>query len=123
MSEWLSSRALLRWPGVSPVGILGPWHRSSSHAEAASHMPQLEGPTTKNIQLCTRELWGEKGKNKKTLKKKKEIYEFCPQMQLLHTIIPQNFISMKTNCLFCTETKPGHCQKLCFLFIIPQKLN
>ena len=39
------------------------WHRSSSHAEAVSHMPQLEGPTTKNIQLCTGGLWGEKGKN------------------------------------------------------------
>ena len=38
------------------------WHHSSSHAEAASHIPQLEGPTTKNTQLCTRELWGEKGK-------------------------------------------------------------
>ena len=24
--------------------------------------PQLEGPTTKNIQLCTGGLWGEKGK-------------------------------------------------------------
>ena len=38
------------------------WHCSSNHAEAASHMPQLEGPTTKNIQLCTGGLWGEKGK-------------------------------------------------------------
>ena len=38
------------------------WHCSSNHTEAASHMPQLEGPTTKNIQLCTGELWGEKGK-------------------------------------------------------------
>ncbi|XP_070367900.1 E3 ubiquitin-protein ligase RNF103 isoform X4 [Equus asinus] len=38
------------------------WHCSSDHAEAASHMPQLEGPTTKNIQLCTGGLWGEKGK-------------------------------------------------------------
>ena len=38
------------------------WHCSSSHAEAASHMPQLEGLTTKNIQLCTGGLWGEKGK-------------------------------------------------------------
>ena len=38
------------------------WHCSSGHAEAASHMPQLEGPTTKNIQLCTGGLWGEKGK-------------------------------------------------------------
>ena len=46
------------------------WHCSSNHAEAASHMLQLEGPTTKNIQLCTRGLWGEKGKNK-FLKKKK----------------------------------------------------
>ena len=38
------------------------WHCSSNPTEAASHVPQLEGPTTKNIQLCTRELWGEKGK-------------------------------------------------------------
>ena len=38
------------------------WHCSSSHAEAASHMPQVEGATTKNIQLCTGGLWGEKGK-------------------------------------------------------------
>ena len=37
-------------------------HCSSDHAEAASHMPQIEGPTTKNIQLCTGGLWGEKGK-------------------------------------------------------------
>ena len=42
------------------------WHCSSDHAEAASHMPQLEGPTTKNIQLCTGGLWGEKGKKKKS---------------------------------------------------------
>ena len=35
-------------------------------------MPQLEGPTVKNIQLCTGGLWGEKGKNK-ILKKKKVI--------------------------------------------------
>ena len=32
-------------------------------------MPQLEGPTTKNTQLCTGGLWGEKGKVK-SLKKK-----------------------------------------------------
>src|SRR3712207_8226911 len=32
------------------------------HAEAASHIPQLEEPTTRNIQLCTGGLWGEKGK-------------------------------------------------------------
>ena len=40
------------------------WHCSSGHAGTASHVPQLEGPTTKNMQLCTRGLWGEKGKNK-----------------------------------------------------------
>ena len=38
------------------------WHCSSSHAEVASHMPQLEGPTTKNTQLCTRGLWEKKAK-------------------------------------------------------------
>ena len=43
------------------------WHCSSSHTEAVSHMPELEGLTTKNIQLCTGGLWGEQGKkiNKK----------------------------------------------------------
>ena len=39
-------------------------HRSSSHAEATSHMPQLEGPATTNTQLCAVGLWGEKGKKK-----------------------------------------------------------
>ena len=49
------------------------WHCSSNHAEAASHMPQLGGPTTKNIQLCTWVLWGkEKRKKKKSLKTKKK---------------------------------------------------
>ncbi|XP_070111110.1 interleukin-15 receptor subunit alpha isoform X1 [Equus caballus] len=45
------------------------WHCSPNHAEAASHMPQLEGPTTKNIQLCAGGLWEEKIKS---LKKKKK---------------------------------------------------
>ena len=38
------------------------WHCSSGYAEAASLMPQLEEPTTKNTQLCTGGFWGEKGK-------------------------------------------------------------
>ena len=54
---------------------VGTWHCLSNHAEAASHMPQLEGPTMKNIQLCTGGLWGEKGKNKKNLKNKKNKIE------------------------------------------------
>ena len=63
------------------------WQHSSSHAEVASHMPQLEGPTTKNAQLCTGGLWGEKGKIKSkkypkpmkddnTRKEKKTIEQF-----------------------------------------------
>ena len=40
------------------------WHHSLSHAEAASHMTQLEGPTTKDTQLSTGGPWGEKGKIK-----------------------------------------------------------
>ena len=50
------------------------WHCSSDHAEAASHMPQLEEPTTKNNEEYTTMyqggLWGEKGKNKIFKKKK-----------------------------------------------------
>ena len=64
MAEWLSSRAPLQaaqcFVGSNPGRGHGTAHQN--HAEAASHMPQLEGPTTKNIQLCTGGLWGEKGK-------------------------------------------------------------
>ena len=35
-------------------------------------MPQLEGPTAENTQLCTGGLWGEKGKIKSLKKRKKE---------------------------------------------------
>ena len=65
VAEWLSSHALLRRPGFHGFGSwAGTWHRSLGHAEAASHMPQLEGPTTKNVQLCAGGLWGERGKIK-----------------------------------------------------------
>ena len=72
MAKWLSSHTLLSWPRVSLVRILGvDMALLIKHAEAASHVPHVEGPTTENIQLCTRRL-GEK-KEKKILKKKKEI--------------------------------------------------
>ena len=73
--EWLISGAPLQVAQcfVSSNPGCGQWHCSSSHAEAASHMPQLEGPTTKNIQLCTGGLWGEKGKNKILKEKKNRI--------------------------------------------------
>ena len=60
------------------------WHRSSGHAEAVSHMPQLEGPITGIYNYVLRGLWGEEGKKTKkdqqqmlaqvTIFKKKYIY-------------------------------------------------
>ena len=45
-------------------------HGTTRHrAEAASHMPQLEGPTTKNTQLCTG-VFGEKKRENKIFEKK-----------------------------------------------------
>ena len=80
MAEWLSSRAPLQVAQCF-VGS-NPGRGSSNHAEAASHMPQLEGPTTKNIQLCMGVLWGEKGK-KKSLKKKKKKKSCCSVVLLV----------------------------------------
>ena len=75
---WLKREAFRGWPHGRVVKFArsdagGPvfrwfeswaqtWHCSLNHAEAASRMPQLEGPTTENMQLCTGGLWGEKGK-------------------------------------------------------------
>ena len=70
MAEWLSSHAPLQVAQCFVGSNPGRGH-GTAHQATASHVPQLEGPTTKNIQLCTRGLWGEKGKNK-ILKKKKE---------------------------------------------------
>src|SRR3712207_7030011 len=64
---------MIRRPPRSTLFPYTTLFRSSDHAEAASHMPQLEEPTTKNTQLCTGGLWGEKGKNKILKKKKKSI--------------------------------------------------
>src|SRR3712207_406367 len=47
------------------------WHCSSDHAEAASHMPQLEGPTTKYTTMYRGDL-GRKRRKIKSLKKKKK---------------------------------------------------
>ena len=64
VAEWLSLSAPLQvaqcFAGSNPGRGCG--YCSSNHAEAASPMSQLERPTMKNIQLCTRGLWGEKGK-------------------------------------------------------------
>ena len=70
MAEWLSSRTPLQaaqcFVGLNPGRT---WRCSSNHTEAKSHMPQLEGPTTKEYTTMYWGLWGEKGKIK-SLKRK-----------------------------------------------------
>ena len=47
MAEWLNSHAPLRRPRVHWFGFwMQTWHRSSGHAQAASHIAQPEAPTT-----------------------------------------------------------------------------
>ena len=73
VSKWLSSHAQLQRPGIRGFESRAQTrHRSSSHAEVASHVPQLKGPTTKDTQLCTGELWEKKGKIKSFKKRKKK---------------------------------------------------
>ena len=63
MAEWLSLHALLQWPQISLVQILGvDQHRSSSHAGVVSHIAQPEGPTTR-IYNYVLGAFGEKKKN------------------------------------------------------------
>ena len=65
MAEWL-----VRGLGCCCPGFRGfrswarTWHRSSGHAEAASQMPQLEGPTTKQIHNDVVGGFGRKSKGK-----------------------------------------------------------
>ena len=68
MAEWLSSVLRFGGPGFRWFGSWAwTWHRSSSHAEVASYMPQLEGPSTK---ICNYVLWGfGKKKQRKKIKK------------------------------------------------------
>ena len=54
------------------------WHRSSGHGEAASHMPQLEGPATK-IYNCVLGGYGEV----KQKKKKKDWQQLLAQVPIL----------------------------------------
>ena len=64
-------RALLfGGPGFHRFGYWAPtWHCSSGHAALASHVPQLEGPTTK-IYNYVPGGFGEKKKENKKKKKK-----------------------------------------------------
>ena len=64
MAEWLSLHTLLQQPRVSLVRILSAdMALSSGHAEAASHIAQPEGPTTR-MYNCVLGVFGEKKKKK-----------------------------------------------------------
>ena len=63
VAEWLSSQLGFSGPGFRRFGSqVRTWHRSSGHAEAASHMPQLEGPTTN---IYNYEYWGALGRRRR----------------------------------------------------------
>ena len=67
-AEWLSSWLHFSGPGFCQFGS---WarirHCSSGHVEVASHMPQLEGPTTK---IYTTMYWGDLGRKSRGKKMK-----------------------------------------------------
>ena len=65
MAKWLSSHTLLQRPGVSRFRSRAwTWHRSSGHAEAASHTAQPEALMTR-IYNYVLGGFGEKKKKKK----------------------------------------------------------
>ena len=69
MAEWLSSLAPLCGPGFHRFRAWGrTWYHSSGHAEAASHVAQLEGPATTIYDYVLRG-FGEKKKKKKKKKR------------------------------------------------------
>ena len=64
-AEWLSSCALLRWPRVLPVQILGA-NMASLVRPCGGGVPHgtTRGTYNYNVQLCTGGLWGEEGEKK-----------------------------------------------------------
>ena len=67
VAEWLSSQALLWWPGFHQFGSWArTWHHLSGHAETASLMAQPEALTARIHNSVLVGLWGEEeGKKKK----------------------------------------------------------
>ena len=70
----MSSVSIKTFLGAGPVAQRVSWRSASAaqgfarwdagHAEAVSHIAQLEGPTTKNTQLYAGGIWGEKSRKK-----------------------------------------------------------
>ena len=64
MGGWPHGRVVkFTHSGSEAQGFAGP-DPGRGHVEVVSHMLQLEGPTTKNIQLCAGGIWGEKSRKK-----------------------------------------------------------
>ena len=82
MAEWLSSCAPLRQPGFG--SWVRTWHHSSGHVEAASHVPQLEGPATKIYNYVR---GGGEGLGNKAEKKKLKIIGSMNKKVLLITYL------------------------------------
>ena len=75
MAEWLNSCAPLRRPTVRTWART--WHRSLGRGEVVSHMPQLEGPTTKIYNYALGGFWEEKKKQQEEKRKEKKIGNSC----------------------------------------------
>ena len=63
MAEWLSFTLHCGSPGFRSWAQIR--HCSSGHVEVASHMPQLEGLTTKIYNYVPGGIWGEKAEKKR----------------------------------------------------------
>ena len=72
VAQQLNSHAPLWWPRFHQFGFWAQsWHHSSGHAEAASHIAQPEGPTTRIYNYVL----GGFGEKKKGKEKEKEDWQ------------------------------------------------
>ena len=84
VAEWLNSCALLWQPRVSLVQILGmDMARLIRPRWGASHIPQLEGPTTK----ISNYVLGDLGRKSRKKKKQKEIGKLLAQVPIFKKTI------------------------------------
>ena len=107
VAERLNSRAPLRSLGFHCLGSWArTWHRSSGHAEVASHMPQLEGPTTK---ICYYVLEGF-GEKKEKKEKKEDWQQLLAQVLIFKKIkIAVEFKPRQLGFLCCVLNHYSYC--------------
>ena len=89
--EWVSLGSPLRHPGFRCFRSWAQtWHCSYGHVEAASHMPQLEGPTTTIYNYIMR------GFGEKKQKKKEDQQQLLAQVPI--------FLKKEKKCMYeCTK--------------------